>query len=522
MASDAQYERECYVSAHMGLRPGTHPFGKAEGRTSWRKVVALVVALLVLALALYSIYYYTASRRLAVPSATARAVSPPEYVFSITGPEGRDALDEPLGVDVSADDLVYVTDTSAGAVRVYTVDGEYRFSFSRIADGKKKKLATPVYVEVNSRGEVFVSDRRRRAVYVFSSDGEYLRKVTPADDKEARGWGPLAMAFDENDTLWVSDVGRNDRHQIVAFDRWGEELTRFGRSAQAEQITDVPGLFYFPNGLAVRDDRVYVADSNNQRIQVFDTAGGFVQIIQTSGIPRGLDVDDHGHLYVADALAHQGDVYMTSGERIASFGGQGVGPGEFRFTNDLALDRRGYIYLTDRVNHRVQVWRWPEPLPLIGQVSSRPMLWPLLLPLLLLPLLLLRPRRFVVTEGFLQEMAAAGRMGDMEAQRRWKWIVPAEDFAGYEGRELGGVPLDRLLTPEEHSESDAKDLVNRLGVQRPTAVLLVVAKRARTLCTQAPSLALVGRDIGVDAYDARMFTERFLDKGKEDADKEKA
>jgi hypothetical protein len=233
-------------------------------------------------------------------------------------------------------------------------------------------------------------------------------------------------------------------------------------------------------------------------------------------------VDDGGRLYVADALAHQGDVYLSSGERIASFGGPGAGPGEFRFTNDLALDDESHIYLTDRVNRRVQVWGWEEPLPLVGELSKRPALWPLLLPLLLLPLLLLRRRRFVVTEEFLEEMAATGRMADLQTGKRWRWIVPAEESARYEGRELGGVWLESLLRAEEHSESDVRDLMNKTGVERSTAVLLALAKRGGALCTQTASLALTARGLGIDAYDARLFTEVFLEAERPQQDDEGA
>jgi len=500
------------------------PFGPAERRTPWRKIVALAAALAVLALTLYAIYAYDSSRTLTPPDLTLTGettVVPPEYLYSISGPEGAEALQEPMGVAVSDDDLVYVTDATAGAVRVYTVDGDYRFSFSEIADGKRTALGTPVYVTMDSLGEVFVSDRRHRAVYVFSADGVYLRKVAPADTAEAKVWGPLGLAVDEDDDLWVSDVGRSALHQIIEFDGDGDELGRFGSSGQAERVSDVPGRFLFPNGIVARGGFVYVADSNNQRVQVFDRDGRFDHIIQTSGIPRGLDMDDQGRLYVADALAHQADVYLTTGERLASFGGQGVGPGQFRYTNDVALDRDGRIYLTDRVNRRVQVWGWPEGPPGIADVAAQPALWPLLALLLLLPLLLLlRRRRFVVTEDFLETMAAAGLIGYMKAgthwswrRRRWQWIVPAEDSARYEGRELGGVPLGDLLSTWEHSESDVLDVMRRTGLQRSAAVVLAVAQRARTLCTQAPELARAGRSVGVDAYDARRFTERFLDSG---------
>lgn len=492
-------------------------FGKAEGKAPWRKVVALLILLALLAAAVYAIYYYNTYRRLPVPGIMRSAddiVAPPEYLYSITGPEGEDALSEPLGVAVSASNLVYVTDPPAGAIRVYTIEGEYRFSFSAVADGEKTALQTPVFVEVNSKGEVHVTDRRHRSIYVFSAEGEYLRKVAPADPEEARVWAPLAMTFDDEDNLWVSDVGRTELHQIMVFDPEGNEIRRFGRFAQAERISDAPGMLYFPNGIVVRDGSVYVADSNNRRIQVFDENGIFERIIRTSGIPRGIAMDAQDRLYVADALAHQGDVYRSTGERIAGFGGPGVGPGQFRFANDVALDGRGFIYMTDRTNHQVQVWGWPEPLPVVPPLPESPSQWALCLsPLLLLPLLLLlRKRRFTVTEDFLEEMASADLIGQMAAKKRWKWIVPTEDFSRYDGRELGGVPLNELLTPEEHSESDVNELMARIGVERDVAVLLVLGQRTKTLCTQDRSLAMAGRALGVGVYDAQTFVERFFEK----------
>ncbi|MBS3957083.1 MAG: hypothetical protein KGZ40_06110 [Clostridiales bacterium] len=491
------------------------PFGRSNAPASRRKIVALLVLLALLGTALWAIYYHNTYRRLPVPGIGGGAeevVTPPEYLYSITGPEGDGALSEPLGVDVSAEGLVYVTDPTAGEVKVYTVEGEYRFSFSGINDEDATSLVTPVYVEVAPNGEVYVTDRRHRSLYVFSPSGEYLRKVEPADAEEARIWAPLAIAFDDAGNLWVSDVGRNDLHQIIVFDPQGVEIRRFGGFAAAEEITDAPGRFYFPNGIVVRDGLVFVADSNNRRIQVFDETGAFERIIRTSGIPRGIDMDGQGRLYVADALAHQGDIYDAAGERIASFGGPGVGPGQFRYTNDLAVDTRGFIFLTDRVNHQVQVWGWPDPIAPVPIVPETPVQWAFCLsPLVLLPLLLLaRRRRFVVTEEFLEQIAAAGLIGKMAERKRWRWIVPAEEFERYKGREINGVALGDLLTPEVYSDSDTKNLMDRSGVSHDVAALLVLARRAKTLCTQDPEIARVARALGIDAYDARLFAERVL------------
>ncbi len=494
----------------------TTAFGRADtGRAAWRKWVALALLLALLAFALYSIYYFTVNRTLPIPGLGRPAteeVLAPRYLYSISGPEGANALTSPLGVEVSRDDRVYVTDSEARVVRVYTVEGNYLFSFNEIADGEKATLGVPVSLAINSKNELFVSDRRHRSVYVFTLDGEYLRKVAPADPVEAQIWGPLGLGFDEEDNLYVTDVGRVELHQVIVFDEDGREQLRFGRFAQAEEISQVPGLFYFPNDVVVIGGDIYVSDSNNRRIQVFDGSGRFERIIRTSGIPRGMDVDEEDRIYIADALAHQVDVYASAGERITGFGESGIGPGQFRYTNDLALDGRTRIYVTDRLNHQVQVWGWPEPVPFIPDLPEEPTeWWPCLLSLLLLPfLLLLRRRRFAVTEEFLVRMAETGRLREMADQRRWIWHAPQEHRSLYAGRELGGVKLDSFLKLVKHSESDVNDLMRRIGVERDPALMLVVAKTTRRLCTEDPALAVAARALGVDAYDARLFTEHFL------------
>lgn len=494
------------------------PFGRADSaRVSWRKWLLLLLLLLLLALVAYSAYYFSVNRRLPVPGLTGMGdeVQPLQYLYAISGPQGPDALTRPLGVAVSDDDRVYVTDSSANTVRVYTTEGDYLFSFNAIADGAHTELGVPVYLAINSKDELFVSDRRHRAIFVFTLDGEYLRKIAPADPEEEAVWGPHGLGVDEDDNLLVTDIGRTNLHQVIIFDPDGNEIRRFGTFGQVDNIPDSPGSFAYPNDVESRGDKIYVADSDNRRVQIFDKNGKFESILRTSGIPRGLGFDDEGRLYVADALAHQVDVYDTNDERITGFGANGIGPGQFRYANDLSLDRRTHVYVTDRLNHRVQVWGWPPKVTAPIPLPETPAGWARLLgPLLLLPplllLLLLRRRKFAVTEDFLIALAAAGLLEDAANRSRWKWVVPEEHAEKYRGRELGGVDLEQMLTFEAHSESDVTDLMKRIGVEREAALMLTLGQRAKALCTQDAALAVAARALGADAYDAELFTEKFL------------
>lgn len=481
-------------------------------RTSARRIVLLAVLLLLLALVVFATYYYLTNRRLPIPrigTTVAKVVAPPEYVFSISGPSGDDALTRPVGVAV-LDDSVYVTDTRARTVRVYTLDGRYRFSFSAIQDGGNTKLGNPQHISAGPDGNIYVSDRRLRGVFVFTPAGEFIRKIALVGE-EGPSWSPLGTTFDARGNLYATDVGITDSHRIIAFDPQGSEIRRFGRTGQVKQMSDLPGSFYFPNGVVFSEDgRLFIGDSNNRRVQVYDAQGTFDYFIRTSGIPRGMTIDDENRLYVVDALAHTVDVYSLEGDRITSFGGRGIGPGEFAYANAVDLDASGRIYVTDRENHQVQVWEWPDEGIVLPEPPGTPWQWALCLSLLLLlPLLaLLHRRRFVVTEDFVDAMADAGEVGLMR-RRRIVWIVPDHLHEVYVGRVVDDVDLGGLIRATAYSDSDVCDLVDKRDIAYDDGALLVLAMRAKHLCTENARIALLARRLGIDVLDRDEYMRRY-------------
>ena len=488
-----------------------------ERRSRIKRIVALVLLLLLLALIGWSAAYYAANRRFAIPflDTADQGVTPPEYLYSITGPEGPDALTQPIGLDVTEDDRVYVVDVKSAVVRVYDVEGQYAFSFSAIESAESTSLVQPARVMESPDGEIWVTDRRLRGIFIFGRDGTFLREFAPSGDLPDT-WAPIAVAFDGEGRVYVSDVGITTEHQVIVLQPDGTEITRFGKTAQTQRIQDSPGDFYFPNGIAIANNGdIFVADGNNRRVQVFDSQGTFKQILATSGTPRGVVIDREQRLYVVDALAHVVDIYKLDGTRIVSFGGAGVGVGQFRFPSDVALDRRGRIFVSDRENHQVQVWGWPTGILPPITVPESPVQWGICLsPLLLLLIPLLRRRKtFVVTEDFVEGMALAEKLPLMN-DRRFRWTVPQADVLKYAGRVIDGISLDDLLIGEPHSESDVNELVEKTGIDRGTAVLLTMASRAGRLATEGDDLRVPAESLGVDVVNRAQFLERFAAKRK--------
>ncbi len=478
-----------------------------------RKAVLLVLLLLLLLLLVWTTFSYLSNGRVVIPLLTneSEEVLPPEYLYSIAGPNGPDALRQPIGVAVSPANKVYVVDNSSAKIRVYDTDGRYRFSFNELRSGDATSLVEPGRVAVSPTGQVWVTDRRLRAVFVFDAEGNFVRQFEPPEDVAA-SWAPIWVSFDAEGNVYVADVGRSELHRVLVFNQQGQEKRQWGKTTQVGRATEAPGDFYYPNGVVVaKNGDIFVSDSNNRRVQVFDKAALFKYFIATAGTPRGMVIDPQNRLYVVDAFAHAVDIYNLKGTRITGFGGNGVEPGKFQYPTDVALDSRGRIFVSDRENNQVQVWGWPkaEVVPPVTPPKN-PEQWAIcLLPLLLLPLLLLRRwRKFVVTKDFMVAMAEVDRM-DLVTDRRFKWLVPIANMSQYEGLVLGGVDLERLVEPTAHSESDVAELVEQTGVDHDTAVLLVMSRRTRRLASEAPELRFAARAMGVDATDHEEFIERY-------------
>lgn len=472
-----------------------------------RKLLVLTLLVLLLALLAFSTYYFVRNRKLPTiefRSEQVQQIEPPQYLFSITG-QGAASMDRPVGVGVSSTDRVFVVDFGKRRISAYDKGGRYLFSFNKAAGGEV--LGSPVHLWVQD-DEVWVTDRRKRVISVFDLDGRFKRTFEPKGEK--LDWTPLALALDGEGQLRVTDVGNTSRHRVLYFSADGSRTATFGRTAQARTADSDPAGFLFPNGIAVAGDgRVYISDGDNRRVQVFSAQGEFKGFVDTSGVPRGIAIDDEERLYVADALAHTVDVYDLAGKRLTRFGGQGFGPGQFNYPNDIAIGPDGRIYVTDRENDQVQVWGWPEAeLPKIAAPTDALGWTACLSPLLLLPfLLLLRKIRYVVTPQFLEVLIAGGYADAVVGNRRIRLVAPLVLREEYEAT-IDSSELDRLVEFEVHSESDERELMHRLEVTSDEAVMIVMAKRVRGLGVEEPELRRAAVLAGVPVLDVEAFVAR--------------
>ncbi len=121
-----------------------------------------------------------------------------------------------------------------------------------------------------------------------------------------------------------------------------------------------PGQFHDPTGIAVSDGEVFVADSRNGRIQVFDFEGNFKRQfgepgagIGQLGRPMNLTIA-RDELYVPEYFNDRVQVFGLEGTPKRGIGRPGDGPGAFNAPGGVAVAADGDLFVADFSNHRVQ------------------------------------------------------------------------------------------------------------------------------------------------------------------------
>ena len=489
-------------------------------RKQVRKLVLVVLLMLVLAaLAAYYSYYRSTKRlsfNIAAP-VTAGSVTPPEFLYSFTGSTAL-RLQRPVGVLVDQG-KVYVTDGVRHTIYIFDEAGNQLSTFG------SKETSVPLYMAKSPiDGNLYVTDRAGRRVEKFSMTGQYLGVFDPQLPKNQMAtfktfgakWVPVAIAFAQDGTMYVTEVLNG--HRLLIFAPDGSFRRSVGTAGIAKSPDVAPNYFQFPNGLMVVGNEVYIADSNNGRIQVFDLAGNFKRFIVTRGLPRGIAQLDRfptdttstpSRFVQIDTLAHDGTIWTNSGTELVHFGAQGVLDGQFNYPDSVAKGTNNKMFITDTANGRIDVWGWPTQVSAVARIVNPNNAWLCLLPLLLIPLLLFsRRRRFVATPDFVDAMIEAEHADLMPGGRR-RWIAWPEDYERIKALQAQDVDMAELFESMESSESDARAIADKFEVDEKTSLILALATRAKVFCTESLELRRLAKLLEVDAIDHDEYVRRY-------------
>ncbi|WP_052359973.1 NHL repeat-containing protein [Solidesulfovibrio alcoholivorans] len=148
-------------------------------------------------------------------------------------------------------------------------------------------------------------------------------------------------------------------------------LTNYTLSLRPSALTVSPqGLLYFATAGPVY---AYKNNDADQSLELVGQWGSSGKSVGQFGTPAGIAVDDSGNIYVADTLNNRVQVYDAAAGTWTASGSVGSDPGQFNNPQGIAVDASGNIYVADTGNNRVQIGRFASAAPtasLTGVPSS--------------------------------------------------------------------------------------------------------------------------------------------------------
>lgn len=242
------------------------------------------------------------------------------------------------GVAADSQDRVYVFNRGKHPVIIFDRDGKFLNSWG---EGVFK---TPHGIYIGPDDHIYLADCGNHTVRKFTSDGKLLMTLGTEDQPGTNGSPfnrPTGVALSRSGEIYVSDgYGNRKVHEYSPDGKlllsWGEEGKGIGQ-------------FALPHGVFVdRQDRVYVADRENHRIQIFTPQAEFItQWTDFREHKPCTAFIDHDDIVYVPELHQRMSILNLDGEVLARWGKDEPthDPGQFFAAHTACTDSRGDLYV---------------------------------------------------------------------------------------------------------------------------------------------------------------------------------
>jgi DNA-binding beta-propeller fold protein YncE len=262
------------------------------------------------------------------------------------------------GVAADSKGNIYAADQAVGAIFIFPKAETEKLEL--IKNGEHAHLPMINGLAMDDNDRLFVTDAKLHHVLVFNAKHEQ-ESVFGAETLVS----PAGIALDTtNRFVYVVDTQQD---QVLVFDADNYKLLRrIGTGGKKHTLTS-PGDFSLPTHVALdKEGNVYVTDTLNNRVEIFDADGTFLSEFGKPGDgpgyfarPKGIAIDGDGHIWVVDEVQSRVQVFNQEGQLLISFGDRGWYPGQFQGIYGIAFDKaNNRIITSEQFPGRVQVFRY--------------------------------------------------------------------------------------------------------------------------------------------------------------------
>lgn len=270
----------------------------------------------------------------------------------LTGRILGQTISEPIGVSIDRRGVVFLVDS--GNDRVIWFDPTFKALRAVGGQGGEwRQFDEPQFVTVDEDLNIWISDTGNRRLVQYSERFEFLFEIDLRGEDDLLRFGrPSGLAVSKFGEIWVADI---DQGQIAVLDIFGQidhMVGDFGHGGgqlrePAKLISDARG-------------DIYVCDTGNRRVMVYDENGDFLREIDHAVLtdPRSVVFDRQGLLWVLDGQTASIHCFDSEGNLLSSLGSMVSGTDKpLRQPSDLCFTSDGRLVISDTGNNRMIVCR---------------------------------------------------------------------------------------------------------------------------------------------------------------------
>jgi peptidylamidoglycolate lyase len=267
------------------------------------------------------------------------------------------------GLAIDQQDRIYVFNRGPKPVMVFNAAGQMILSGAdQVINGRAIDPNWQHSGTVDWEGNVYVIERdAHRIVKLSPKLDTFLLQLgtTGVKGNDATHLDlPSGIAVLKNGNIIVTDGYGNNR--VILFDKTGKLLKQVGKGEGGPDDKGMgPSEWHLPHKLAVdAQENLYIIDRENKRVQVFDKDLNYIREIKNDWNPWDIGISrkgTDGFAYIADHLLERvHKMQLSDGKLVATWGSQGLGPGQFDWVHGVVVDSQGAVYAADTYGQRLQ------------------------------------------------------------------------------------------------------------------------------------------------------------------------
>jgi tripartite motif-containing protein 71 len=259
------------------------------------------------------------------------------------------------GIALDGENNIYVTDFYNNRVQKFDQYGNFLMKFN-VSEHSTGETNQPNGLDIGPDGKIYVCLGRKSVVEVYSAAGIYIEDIgTPFVDENEGLTRPQDVSIDDQSNIYV--IAGNEK--MTKFDKDGNFLMKI---EDDEGYGSGNGQFWNPEGIDVGSDgKIYVSESWNHRVQIFDASGNYLNKFGSMGdgnnqfdFPLGMELDKNDNIYVCDPENQRIQKFTSSGSFLASFGNWSGTDGSLALPLGITIDGNGNLLVADTENERIQ------------------------------------------------------------------------------------------------------------------------------------------------------------------------